>query len=140
MTSSPMKRTGFAPIRIISDACSIVRISNVFCRRLPFCRTCFQIIKHLPLLYIVVTLIATRFSKVEQKAMGVFTDVSLPSVGGVVFILFFVLEVFRIARQYFRLRHFKGPRSTGISKFWQLKSVIGPRTHLDLSEVCDKYG
>lgn len=48
--------------------------------------------------------------------------------------------VISTVRQYFRLRHFKGPPTSGLSKWWLMRSVGGGRTHLDLYEVCEKYG
>lgn len=55
-------------------------------------------------------------------------------------LLLVVWTVFSTVRQYFRLRHIKGPAGTGISKWWLIRSVGGGRTHLDMYEVCEKYG
>lgn len=43
-------------------------------------------------------------------------------------------------RQYCRLRHIPGPPSAGFSKWWLARAVQSGRTHLDLYEVCRKYG
>jgi len=43
-------------------------------------------------------------------------------------------------RQYFRLRHIRGPRIAGFSKIWLARSVLGGRMHLDLIEAIEKYG
>lgn len=59
---------------------------------------------------------------------------------GVVVLLLLAWSVIATLRQYFRLRHFKGPFSTGISKLWLIRAVGGGRTHLDLYEACEKYG
>lgn len=42
--------------------------------------------------------------------------------------------------QYRRLSHIPGPRGTGWSKWWFLRATLSGRTHLDLYEVCEKYG
>ncbi|KAK1771973.1 pisatin demethylase [Phialemonium atrogriseum] len=55
-------------------------------------------------------------------------------------LLLVVWTIFSTVRQYFRLRHIKGPAGTGISKWWLIRSVGGGRTHLDMYEVCEKYG
>ncbi|KAF6803785.1 pisatin demethylase [Colletotrichum musicola] len=44
------------------------------------------------------------------------------------------------ARQYRRLRHFKGPPLAAVSKLWLLKTVGGQRAHLDFYETTRKYG
>ncbi|KAG5930430.1 hypothetical protein E4U42_001353 [Claviceps africana] len=43
-------------------------------------------------------------------------------------------------RQYKRLSHIPGPRSAGFSKWWFIRATLSGRTHLDLYEVCEKYG
>lgn len=43
-------------------------------------------------------------------------------------------------RQYKRLSHIPGPRSAGFSKWWFVKATLSGRTHLDLYQVCEKYG
>lgn len=55
-------------------------------------------------------------------------------------LLLVVWSAISTARQYIRLRHIKGPPSSGFSKWWLIRSVGGGRTHLDLYEVCEKYG
>lgn len=42
--------------------------------------------------------------------------------------------------RYCRLKHIPGPPSAGFSIWWLLRSTLGGRTHLDLYEVCQKYG
>lgn len=42
--------------------------------------------------------------------------------------------------QYLRLRHFKGPTIAGLTQIWLIRCVGGGRTHLDLQDVCEKYG
>lgn len=44
------------------------------------------------------------------------------------------------AREYWRLRHFKGPRTTGLSWIWHSKAVASGRAHEYYGEVCEKYG
>ncbi|KAH7124580.1 pisatin demethylase [Dactylonectria macrodidyma] len=43
-------------------------------------------------------------------------------------------------RQYVRLRHIKGPPMAGLTQAWLIRCVGSGRTHLDLWEVCQKYG
>ncbi len=43
-------------------------------------------------------------------------------------------------RVWFRLRHFKGPRSAAFSKFWLVRSHLKQSAYLDAGEVCEKYG
>lgn len=42
--------------------------------------------------------------------------------------------------QYLRLKHVPGPKSAGFSRWWFLRATLSGRTHLDLYEVCEKYG
>jgi hypothetical protein len=53
------------------------------------------------------------------------------------FSAYFVLD--RI-RDYHRLRHFKGPATTGISWWWHSKAVISGRAHEYYGDVTEKYG
>lgn len=56
---------------------------------------------------------------------------------------FFGFILFRIVatiRQFYRLRHIKGPPIAGFSKWWLVSKVAGRRAHLDYYEVCQKYG
>ncbi|KAG5978910.1 hypothetical protein E4U54_007002 [Claviceps lovelessii] len=43
-------------------------------------------------------------------------------------------------RQYKRLSHIPGPRSAGFSKWWFVRATLSGRVHLDLYQVCEKYG
>ena len=43
-------------------------------------------------------------------------------------------------RQYYRLRKFGGPFSTGISEFWHIRALFSWKPHDKYKEVCDKYG
>lgn len=52
-------------------------------------------------------------------------------------VLYYVVSV---VRQYLRLRHIKGPPSTGFSKWWLIRTVYGGRAHLDFYEASEKYG
>ncbi|KAH8879491.1 pisatin demethylase [Thozetella sp. PMI_491] len=54
--------------------------------------------------------------------------------------LFLVSSAVSTLSEYSRLRHIKGPAIAGFSKWWLIKHVGGGRTHLDLYEVCQKYG
>lgn len=41
---------------------------------------------------------------------------------------------------YRRLRHFSGPWLGSVSKLWMMRSTYGGRMHLDVADVCKKYG
>ncbi|KAI5378484.1 hypothetical protein J4E82_002799 [Alternaria postmessia] len=43
-------------------------------------------------------------------------------------------------RQYLRLRHFAGPRTTGFSWLWHSRAVISGQSPKYYGEVCEKYG
>jgi hypothetical protein len=54
-----------------------------------------------------------------------------------------LLAVYVVAstlRQYYRLSHIQGPPLAGFSKLWLLQKTLGGKMHLDLYEVCTKYG
>lgn len=61
---------------------------------------------------------------------------ALPIGAALLITLFVVTRV----RQYARLRHIKGPSIAGFTQAWLIRCVGGGRTHLDLWEVCQKYG
>jgi hypothetical protein len=42
--------------------------------------------------------------------------------------------------EYWRLRHFKGPATTGISWWWHSKAVISGKSHEYYGNVTEKYG
>ncbi|KAK1468967.1 hypothetical protein CMEL01_00734 [Colletotrichum melonis] len=56
------------------------------------------------------------------------------------FVIFVLFRVYETARQYRRLRHFKGPPLAAVSKSWLLKTVTGSRGHLEFYNVTKKYG
>lgn len=41
---------------------------------------------------------------------------------------------------WYRLRHIKGPFSAAFSNYWLVRHVAAGVMHLDLAEVCEKYG
>lgn len=43
-------------------------------------------------------------------------------------------------RQYYRLRAFRGPPTTGFSCCWLVKTVASGRAYLDFWDVTRKYG
>jgi hypothetical protein len=57
-----------------------------------------------------------------------------------VFVLFTAYLVFSRLQDYWRLRHFKGPRTTGISWWWHSKAVLGGRAHEYYGDATEKYG
>jgi hypothetical protein len=42
--------------------------------------------------------------------------------------------------QYWRLRHFKGPATTGFSWWWHSKAVLSGQAHRYYGDVTEKYG
>ncbi|QUC21642.1 uncharacterized protein UV8b_05885 [Ustilaginoidea virens] len=46
----------------------------------------------------------------------------------------------RTYRQYRRLSHVPGPRIAGFSRWWFARSTLSGRIHLDLYDVCKRYG
>ncbi|KAI4944515.1 hypothetical protein J4E86_009574 [Alternaria arbusti] len=56
-------------------------------------------------------------------------------------IAFVAVAFFAIGRirQYLRLRHFAGPRTTGLSWLWHSRAVIGGQSPRYYGEVCEKY-
>jgi hypothetical protein len=55
-------------------------------------------------------------------------------------LLFIAYLVLDRLREYHRLRHFKGPATTGISWWWHSKAVIGGRANEYYGDVTEKYG
>lgn len=43
-------------------------------------------------------------------------------------------------RQYYRLGHFKGPATTGISWWWHSKAVLSGQAQRYYGDVTEKYG
>lgn len=43
-------------------------------------------------------------------------------------------------RQYYRLSHFKGPATTGISWWWHSKAVLSGQSQRYYGDVTEKYG
>ena len=43
-------------------------------------------------------------------------------------------------RQFYRLSHFKGPATTGISWWWHSKAVLSGQAHRFYGDVTEKYG
>ncbi|KAH7077999.1 cytochrome P450 monooxygenase-like protein [Paraphoma chrysanthemicola] len=54
--------------------------------------------------------------------------------------LFLVYLSFGRLHEYWRLRHFKGPATTGISWLWHSRAVISGRAHEYYGDVTAKYG
>ena len=51
-----------------------------------------------------------------------------------------VYLIYSSIRLYWRLRQFKGPRWAAWSSLWYLHASVSGRAHLELSEVCNRYG
>lgn len=43
-------------------------------------------------------------------------------------------------KQYSKLKAFRGPPTSGWSNFWLVRAVLRQNTHIDLANVCQKYG
>jgi hypothetical protein len=57
----------------------------------------------------------------------------------IIFVLGLFFAIGRI-RQYLRLRHFAGPRTTGFSWLWHSRAVIGGESPKYYGRVCEEYG
>jgi hypothetical protein len=55
-------------------------------------------------------------------------------------LLILVYHVLGRLEEYWRLRHFKGPATTGISWWWHSKAVISGKSHQFYGDVTEKYG
>ena len=51
-----------------------------------------------------------------------------------------LVVVSRLFRQWYRLRHIKGPLSAAFSDIWMLRSAFGGNMWRDFGEICDEYG
>ncbi|RDW68159.1 hypothetical protein BP6252_09555 [Coleophoma cylindrospora] len=58
----------------------------------------------------------------------------------VVLVFFAICWLAQALRAWFRLRHVHGPFSASFSNFWLIRHVSAGVMHLDLAEVCEKYG
>jgi len=43
-------------------------------------------------------------------------------------------------RTFLRLRHFKGPFSTGWSEAWHIRAILSLKSHIKYMEVTNRYG
>jgi len=57
----------------------------------------------------------------------------------IVFVAVAVLAIGRV-RQYLRLRHFRGPATSGFSWLWHSKAVISGQAPRYYGQVCEEYG
>jgi hypothetical protein len=55
-------------------------------------------------------------------------------------LLFSAYLLFGRLQEYWRLRHFKGPATTGISWWWHSRAVLSGKAQEYYGEVNDKYG
>jgi len=51
--------------------------------------------------------------------------------------LAYAAKLYREAR---KLKEFKGPFGTSVSKLWMVKASVSRRTHLELFDVNERYG
>jgi hypothetical protein len=67
---------------------------------------------------------------------------ALRSVSGLYLGLFVIAAYLLTARlrQYYRLSHFKGPATTGISWWWHSKAVLSGQSHRYYGDATEKYG
>ena len=45
-----------------------------------------------------------------------------------------------VVRAWYRLRHIPGPPSLGWSNWWLIRAHANGKTHLELDEICERYG
>jgi hypothetical protein len=57
-----------------------------------------------------------------------------------VILLVLAYFVFGRLREYWRLRHFKGPFTTGISWWWHSRAAIVGKAHEYYGDATEKYG
>lgn len=55
-------------------------------------------------------------------------------------VLTLTLFVAQRVRSWQCLRHVKGPAMAAWSKWWMIRRIAAGRMHLELAEVCEKYG
>lgn len=67
---------------------------------------------------------------------------ALRSVSGLYLGLFVITAYLLTARlrQYYRLSHFKGPATTGISWWWHSKAVLSGQSQRYYGDATEKYG
>jgi hypothetical protein len=65
------------------------------------------------------------------------------SVSQLLYLVLSVIAAYLITarlRQYYRLSHFKGPATTGISWWWHSKAVLSGQAQRYYGDVTEKYG
>jgi hypothetical protein len=55
-------------------------------------------------------------------------------------LLFSAYLLFGRLQEYWRLRHFKGPATSGISWWWHSRAVLSGKAQEYYGDVTDKYG
>ena len=58
---------------------------------------------------------------------------------GIIFVLALFFAIGRL-REYWRLRHFPGPSTTGFSWLWHSRAVIGGESPKYYGDICEQYG
>lgn len=75
-----------------------------------------------------------------ENLSGLLSRIQTTALIGSILAVIIASVVLSTLRQYYRLRHIKGPASAGFSRWWLLSHVTGGRMHLDLYDVCHRYG
>ena len=75
----------------------------------------------------------------DNTAEGSLLDNVSRRLQAIVFVLGFLFVIGRI-RQYLRLRHFAGPKTTGFSWLWHSRAVISGESPRYYGQVCEKFG
>lgn len=67
----------------------------------------------------------------------------LGSVSRYLYLVFCIIVAYLVTarlRQYYRLSHFKGPTTTGISWWWHSKAVLSGHSERYYGDVTEKHG
>src|SRR6266516_3598895 len=65
---------------------------------------------------------------------------SSPNLSKIAVIASFIAFVLYRLWIWYHLRHIPGPFWGSFSKIWMIGKILGGRNHLDMLEVCEKYG
>lgn len=78
--------------------------------------------------------------RVATRTAETFRLVSLTAIAYSIVLGFVVALVINRFLVYRRLRHFKGPWLASFSKLWMMKCTFAGTMHLEVADVCAKYG
>lgn len=81
-----------------------------------------------------------RFGLLLNLGLAMALIAQLYSLRWLILIVVIALYVASKYRRYNRLKHFKGPFSTGWFEIWHSRLILGLQSHLEYKAVNDKYG